>query len=280
MDTPGVSKHLELENVTLHYLDYGGGGSCNIVLLHGGGANAHWFDWVGPLLARRCRVLALDLRGHGDSSWADPPVYTYDAYMDDIGALLDVEHIKTAVFMGHSMGGMLLVRYIDTRPQEAGALVVCDAMLGYSDEITGHLRQIGYREGKEYATMDDYIAHYRLRPEGWRFPQGVRYHIASNSARQLSNSRWAHKIDRRTYEQREVIDTRPFWSRIKCPVLVLQPEYNSIFSDANKEYIKETCPQVEFNVIAGAGHHLILDQPEQISTLVMEFLEQYRLFQD
>src|SRR5262249_51816003 len=76
MHTNSVSKRLQLEHVNLHYLDYGGPGPHTLVCVHGGGANAHWFDLVGPALAHSCRVLAIDLRGHGESSWAEPPVYT------------------------------------------------------------------------------------------------------------------------------------------------------------------------------------------------------------
>ena len=41
MKTQSDSKRLPLGHVTLHYLDYGGRGPCNLILLHGGGANAH-----------------------------------------------------------------------------------------------------------------------------------------------------------------------------------------------------------------------------------------------
>ena len=52
MQTNSTSKYLQLEHVTLHYLDYGGPGPQTLVFVHGGGANAHWFDFVGPALAR------------------------------------------------------------------------------------------------------------------------------------------------------------------------------------------------------------------------------------
>src|SRR5215831_6139569 len=84
MQINSTSKYLQLEHVNLHYLDYGGPGPQTLVLVHGGGANAHWFDLIGPALARSCRVLAVDLRGHGDSSWAEPPIYTFEAHMQDL----------------------------------------------------------------------------------------------------------------------------------------------------------------------------------------------------
>ena len=111
MQTKCTSQYLQLEHVNLHYLDYGGPGPQTLVLVHGGGANAHWFDFVGPALACYCRVLAVDLRGHGDSSWAEPPVYTFEAYMQDLRTLFQAEHLTAPLLMGHSMGGILLTQY-------------------------------------------------------------------------------------------------------------------------------------------------------------------------
>ena len=89
-----------------------------------GGANAHWFDFIGPALAQHGRVVALDLRGHGDSTPAEPPVYTYDAYMQDLRAVFEAERMALPILMGHSMGGMLTVKYAGTWPQEVQALIV------------------------------------------------------------------------------------------------------------------------------------------------------------
>jgi len=121
MQTNSTHKYLQLEHVTLHYLDYGGPGPQTLVLVHGGGANAHWFDFVGPALARYYRVLAVDLRGHGDSSWAEPPVYTFEAHMQDLRALFRAEQLSAPLLMGHSMGGILLTQYTGTWPQDVGA---------------------------------------------------------------------------------------------------------------------------------------------------------------
>ena len=103
MQINSTSKYLQLEHVNLHYLDYGGPGPQTLILVHGGGANAHWFDLVGPALACSWRVLAVDLRGHGDSSWAEPPVYTFEAHMQDLRALFQAEHLVAPLLMGHSM---------------------------------------------------------------------------------------------------------------------------------------------------------------------------------
>src|SRR5574341_2451673 len=70
----------------LHYAAWGPRAAPPLLLLHGGGANAHWWDWVAPELAGSFRVLALDFPGHGRSGWPRPPRYRMG---DFVGAVVD-----------------------------------------------------------------------------------------------------------------------------------------------------------------------------------------------
>jgi pimeloyl-ACP methyl ester carboxylesterase len=279
MQTNSTSKYLQLEHVTLHYLDYGGPGPQTLVCVHGGGANAHWFDFVGPTLARSCRVLAVDLRGHGDSSWAEPPIYTFEAHMQDLRALFQAEHLTAPLLLGHSMGGILLTQYTGTWPQEVGALIVCDSRPVYSDEAADLLQQLGQRPGRAYSTLEEYVAHFRIRPDGLRAPQAVHHYIARSAARQVPSGLWMHKIDRRVYAQRTSTNTLPFWQRIICPALVLRAEHSSRLTPALLHDVQQVCPHMEWLDVAGAGHHLTLDQPAQTATLIQTFLQRHHCIQ-
>jgi pimeloyl-ACP methyl ester carboxylesterase len=277
MNPIATHKRLQLDHVNLHYLDYGGAGPLAMLLLHGGGAHAHWYDFVGPSLAQHGRVLAVDLRGHGNSTPIDPPVYTYDAYLQDIRALLQAEQITAPLLLGHSMGGILAVKYAGTWPQELQALIVCDSRPRYSPEMANRLRQNGHRQGRVYIDEEDYIAHFRILPDGLRAPVDVYRYIARHAGRQLVDGRWTHKIDRRVYAQREAIDMLPFWKQIICPTLFLYAEHSSRLTPELSENLQDACPHVELAKITDAGHHLMLDQPEQTVALVRKFLQRHRL---
>jgi pimeloyl-ACP methyl ester carboxylesterase len=277
MDIPSLSKRLPLAHVHLHYLDYGGSGTLGMLLLHGGGANAHWFDFMGPALTQYGRVIAVDLRGHGDSTPVQPPVYTPDTYLQDLRALCTAERLSLPVLLGHSMGGLLALHYASTWPHEVRALIICDTRPVYTAEVADRLRQTGHRQGREYDSQAEYIAHYRIRPDGLRAPQEIQHYIARHAGRQLPNGKWSHKIDRRAYAQRETVDTFAYWQRVQCPVLFLRAEHGSRVPPALLQQIKETCPQAEFAEVVDAGHHLILDQPAQTVTLIQEFLQRHGL---
>jgi pimeloyl-ACP methyl ester carboxylesterase len=278
METPGKDKFLHRDKVTLHYIDYGGEGPHQIVFLHGGGAHANWFDWVGPLLAGHYRVLAMDLRGHGDSRPTEPAVFYYDTYLDDLRALLKAEDIQKPILMAHSMGGILAVKHTGIRPNEVKALIICDALLSYTSEVVSRLQKIGSRPGKEYDSLDNYVSNFRFRPDGGFISREVHDYIARLSARQLPDRKWVHKVDRRTYSHREEIDTLPFWNRITCPTIFLTPENRTRITPKIRQVIQNACSHVEFKEVYECDHNFILEQPEQTAAIVMEFLKGHGIF--
>lgn len=279
MQSNTTEKYLPLEHVTLHYLDYGGTGPHTLVMVHGGGANAHWFDGIGRALAHGCRVLAVDLRGHGDSTWAEPPVYTFEAHMQDLRALCQAEGITAPLLVGHSMGGIVLTQYAGTWPQEVGALIVCDSRPVYSADAAEGLQQMGRRQSREYPTLEEYIAHFRIRPEGLRAPATMHAYIARSAARQLPNGQWSHKIDRRVYAQRTSSDTFPFWQRITCPTLVLRAQHSPRLTPELLRDIQAVCPHMEWAEVPEAGHHLMLDQPAHTIAQIQGFLRRHHFIQ-
>lgn len=95
-------------------IDHGGDGPA-VVLLHG--AHRTLLDWEAtrPYLSG-LRLIAIDLRGHGRS---DPPAdddYGWDAHLADLDAITTALDLGNPYLVGHSLGGMIALRYAATRP--------------------------------------------------------------------------------------------------------------------------------------------------------------------
>src|SRR5580704_17848877 len=98
----------------LHYLEWNPQGDQTIVLLHGNSANAWW--WQAVVSAMRpvsARVIALDLRGHGDSGWVRPPAYAPSDYVADLVRLIEALRLVRPIIIGHSMGGVATVAFAE-----------------------------------------------------------------------------------------------------------------------------------------------------------------------
>ncbi|MCL6568566.1 MAG: alpha/beta fold hydrolase [Meiothermus silvanus] len=105
MDYRSPTDHtVQANGLRLHYLAWGDPAAPPLVLLHGAGNTAHTWDFCAPSLAERYWVLALDLRGHGESDWASD--YSWSARVADTVAFLHALGRSRAALMGLSLGGM------------------------------------------------------------------------------------------------------------------------------------------------------------------------------
>src|SRR5687768_10623681 len=79
-----ADRYLDTNGLRIHYLDWGMVERPPVLFLHGRSLTAHTWDLVSLALRPRYRCLALDLRGHGDSSWSPEADYTLDAHCADL----------------------------------------------------------------------------------------------------------------------------------------------------------------------------------------------------
>jgi pimeloyl-ACP methyl ester carboxylesterase len=269
---PSTSRFIEANGVKLHYLDYGTAGCPPMVCVHGGAAHAHWFDFVAPGLTPDHHVFAPDLRGHGDSAWADPQTYLFETHAEDLHALLEKLDLNDVVLIGHSMGGMISLLHTATHPGRIGRLVIVDSiMLMPMDRVT-KMREFSARPGKSYATQDELVARYRLEPaESQLAAPEVIHRMAVHSGRKDGEGRWQHKADRRVYANFQQIAGVPLWEKIKVPALVITGERSTRFTPEVMANIQARAPQVQMKKVPASDHHIMLENPQGFVDVVQEF---------
>src|SRR5512147_2521497 len=126
MDTsPHKSEFVNINDIKLHYLDWGGSGD-TILFLAGMGCNAHIFDDLAPRFADKFHVMALTRRGHGES---DHPKmgYDVDTLTEDIWQFMDALGIEKVILAGHSMANVELSHFNALYPEHVLKLIFLDA---------------------------------------------------------------------------------------------------------------------------------------------------------
>jgi len=267
-----VSRHVEADGLRLHYLDYGTADKPVMMCVHGGGAHAHWFDFVASGFTADYHVCALDQRGHGDSQWAEPPSYAYERYAADLAEVVERLDLRNFVLVGHSMGGMVSLLYAANHPGRVGKLVIVDTTFRMSEEKIAALRDVGARQGRTYKSHEDFVASYRLRPEGTTATSDVLRHLASNGAGLHMDGSWRHKFDRRVYARRESLNSLPWWNHIKVPALLVKGGLSQRITPEIFAAVRTLCPQVEFAEVSNSEHHVTLDNPGEFVQKVRSFL--------
>ncbi len=115
--------------ISLAHRDWGDVGAPVMVLLHATGESSASWAALAPALARSFRVVAVDLRGHGNSDW--PGAYSLEAMRDDVLGLLDDLGDAAVTLVGHSLGGAVAYLVTEAEPHRVARLVVEDACPPY-----------------------------------------------------------------------------------------------------------------------------------------------------
>jgi pimeloyl-ACP methyl ester carboxylesterase len=101
------------------------GGDPPLLALHGLASNARWWDLVGDELAPGHRIVAPDLRGHGDSDRPESE-YDFDTVVDDLEEVVDALRMSRLVVAGHSWGASLALSYALASPGDTLGVVCVD----------------------------------------------------------------------------------------------------------------------------------------------------------
>ncbi|MEM7408185.1 MAG: alpha/beta hydrolase [Pseudomonadota bacterium] len=272
------SRWQRVAGLRLHYLEYlpapdrSPSELRTVLLLHGGAAHAHWFDFAVTLLADRYRVLSLDLRGHGDSEWAPDGRYGYARYAADVAAFIDALGTGPVGLVGHSMGGMVALLTASRHADRVSALTVIDSKMEMSPARVATLRQIGDGGGKRFASREAFIDGFKIRPEGSHADVEVVRYMAAAACRQFDDGTWRNKFDRAVYAHREPVDGFDYWGDVAAPALLLGGRLSDRITPDLVSRIKRHCPQLEYRMIDGAGHHIPLDRPRECDAAVSAFL--------
>lgn len=269
-----VECFVEIDGLRMHVQDYGAAGKPPMLCVHGGGANAHWYDFVAQGFNADYHVRAVDLRGHGDSEWHDsnPPNYNYTRHAADLHELTEKLDLHDFVLIGHSMGGMVSSVYAATYPGRAKALIIVDSNLAMTPERIASFQAVADRPAREYASQEEFIATYRVRPGNSTAPPAALRHIAQHGGRRFEDGRWRHKVDRRTYANREPVDSFALWNRIRIPSLLMKAGLSTRLTPEMIAEVKSRAPQATMTVVPDADHHITLDNPAGFIHAARDFL--------
>ena len=264
-----VDRFITVSDFTLHYLEWGTPTNPPLLLLHGGSAHAHWWDHIAGDLAREYRVVALDLRGHGDSTWMTPPAYEIEDYVADLEGAVAELGLASLSLLGHSLGGFIALTYASAHAEMLRALVVVD--IGLRLRQSRRLRLLSRLPAPIYQDEADLLDRFRLLPTDTRATSALLRSLARHSVRSLEDGRLTLKFDRATLI-REPRDLAARLPRITCPALFLRGSDSQNLSATRLAELVALCPRAHGLDIPGAGHHVFLDNPAAFVGAVRSFL--------
>lgn len=252
------------------YWRWGPSGRPGLILVHGGGAHAHWWDHIAPWLVTKGRsVVAVDLSGHGDSDHR--PGYTLEQWAEEIWAVGEHAGIcGPPTLIGHSLGGWSATVAAAAHGSDVGGLILVDARvidpLGTDGAIPPRREKWPPRV---YPSLEEVLGRYRPEPAQEDNLAFVVRWLARNSARPVEGG-WVWKFDPSVLSQQR--PGRAALERLRCRLCLVRGQHGLV-DPGVVSAVEEVLGDVPVVEVPAAGHHLMLDHPLSLVTALRSVLE-------
>jgi len=257
-------------SLKLHYLDWGNADAPPMLLLHGLCGNAHYWDFFAQGMRNDYHILALDQRGHGDSSWAES--YGPRDYVLDLEVFATTLELDDIVLIGHSMGGINAIIYAARHPEQISQLVIVD--IGPEITAAGVERMEKERASEPEAFNSEEEAIKYMKQLQPRYSEVFVRHQARYAFKRDDKGKLTFKYDRTLHstELQSPQWLREYLKQVICPTLLLHGMESDILSRETAQRVTHTLVFGSVVDIERAGHGVPGDNPDAFEVAVRRFL--------
>jgi pimeloyl-ACP methyl ester carboxylesterase len=289
MQLAGPTSHSFIsQRLRLHYVEWGDPAAPPLILQHGGRDHCRSWDWVAQELLGDWRIIAPDIRGHGDSAWSPDGDYTTGAFVYDFAQLVHSLGYDQVSIVAHSLGGNIATQFAGLYPVKVRKLVNIEG-LGPSPEVQAEIDAKGFamrmrewiegrraaagRLPRRYPTIEAAFA--RMKEENGHLSDEQARHLTVHGVSRNEDGTYSWKFDNYLNSwpvigpQRS--DILALWEAITCPVLLLYGA-DSWASNPEKDGRASHFQQGRVIEYANAGHWLHHDQFDRFMVDLSQFL--------
>lgn len=250
-----------------------GAGPADIVFVHGGAQNAHTWDTVALAMGRP--ALAVDLPGHGHSGWRDDGAYTPQNLADDVAQVVRAHAPDAQLVVGMSLGGLTAMQLAVRHPDLVRRLALVDITPGVNRQKAKAV--LDFVDGpQEFASFADLLGR-TIEFNPTRSESSLRRGILHNAVQRADGS-WQWRYDRSSHARSRDLgeaggDTSasPLWddfSAVAAPLVLVRGSLSPVVDDDDVAEAVRRQPEIEVEVVDGAGHSVQGDRPVELAAIL------------
>jgi esterase len=269
--TQPADRFITVNGLRIHYLEWGSADKPPLIMLHGIGRVARTFDHIAPHFASRYRVLAVDMRGHGDSAWDPKGAYLVEDYVKDIEGIAQQLRLKNIVIWGNSTGGRVAQVFAGLHPELVSAVIAEDVGPERPREIAdGMVNRLKQEDERGWASEDELFA--QQKNANPRTGEEILRAYVSYGSKKRPDGRIIWKRDPAIGNGFVPTELWRFVREIKVPIIYILGGRSTIVPAATQTELRKVLPQTEIATIPGAGHYPSEENPSEFAAIVDKFL--------
>lgn len=262
-------------DVELFYRAFGAKGATPILIVHG--LSFFSYDWIGiaDALSADREVVAMDMRGFGESAWSPSRAYGIDDFAGDCIALIDHLGWDRVILMGHSMGGRNSTWCAAANPDRVSALVLVDYSPRNAPAGSNRVATTVAGAPERFASVEEAMEYFGA--------DGGAPGVRERYDNYLKRVDGGFIVKRDTFHRdrfRKVVagegpaggpDMWDALSRVACPIFEIRGTRSDMFAPETAEKVKSTNSRLTL-VEVDAGHDVGGDNPEALLAEIGKFL--------
>jgi pimeloyl-ACP methyl ester carboxylesterase len=274
------------QGIKIHYLDWGNAAAPALLLMHGTRDHARSWDDVALAMRGRFHVVAMDLRGHGDSAWSPDGAYLFPYHLLDMLEMVELLGPAPIHVVAHSFGGNVMARLAGIYPERIANIVFVDSLGPTPDnyrhwDVQGPVPRtrdwMAQRRDKKplqpryFSNVEEGAA--RMRKTNPALSHAQALHLATYGMRQTADG-LVWKFDPRVSmfaPEDFAVQGGAYWREITAPALILYGR-KSWTSDPVEDGRAAFFRDARCVTFENAGHWIHHDELAAFLALLDEFL--------
>lgn len=254
--------------ISIFFRRLGRPGATPLLIVHG--LSYFSYDWleVAAMLGERREVVAMDMRGFGDSDWSPRQDYSVPAMGEDVLRVLEHLGWQRAVLVGHSMGGRSTTWAATRRADRIAGLVLVDYSPENAPAGSKRVTQAVANTPERFASVDEALAYFgqrdRARMQAYLRPDlGIkRDPYFRDQFRRLLETGERPKLG---------VDMWQLIGELRCPILSMRGARSDLYAAETTQKMKAANARLEL-VEVDAGHNIAGDNPAGFVAALQPFL--------
>lgn len=249
----GKTARLDGRNV---YYEAQGAGPRAVVLIHGWTCDHTFWSAQAGALAKKYKVIALDLPGHGRSEAAAE--YPMTLFARAVEAAMRAERVSQAVLMGHSMGGAVILTFSRLFPSKLEAAVLVDSVMLESGAAAGAVKFYDRFTGEQGLTARR------------KMVEGMFSEASTPAVREQVLQGMLAAPESLAVGAMKGMFAPEVWKEGQSSAPALAVVANP--AQIREEALRARFPNLTYKTLPGTGHFLMMEKPAEFNAIVLEWL--------